>query len=585
MCVRVLCVGCRPTEMHVWFHATMLRGQKRERSHSLHRLRPPPPACTPLTTSSCTLPLFLSTYLFLLNPSTSFQSRACSMSPAPGTCAHEVSDRSEEPTGFGRKGEEAKILGDGAMAVPEGRSIYETLGTVLYCTVPVSSDDANDTNVQRKQKQQQQWGDFNVPLDYDTALALREIDGATMATRCMANKARGVASATRDGVASREGPMRADKVSSTTTMRASAAATSTAPAPHLGSSMLPFTSAHHGATASGGGRLAAAKTSNSPLRGGCHTENTFATSRSGVEVATVQQHASEVFDIAAQNMRVAKTLINVAAAAKENGSGTGIMSVSAPSTREGGSAMTVAQAMEILFPIEVIDHGGSSRDDTPKDAKEEANDGTLKPALSASTSRAFSAATAAASATSAAGTPVIWRRADVAHLSRLDVVLLYKHLQRRCACESARPQGVVCPNRECIYNDGLRELIRQVTLLCPERGLLLDELARSMRQSIETYDVLLDSASQYAVRKSTERDLHQYLFREKADLETEVRRREHRVNEWRAKYAGLQKRFQEQQEADRKVHAEEIAYAKRANQQLVSEIKRLASEAEKAKGS
>ncbi|CAC9496554.1 Axonemal dynein light chain [Leishmania donovani] len=465
------------------------------------------------------------------------------------------------------------------MAVPEGRSIYEVLGTVLYRTVPVNIDDAN---VQRKQ--QQQWDDFNVPLDYDTALALREIDEATMAARYLATKARGAASATAGGATSRDGAMVADRVSSATTTRASAAATSTVPVPPQRSSTPSFTSARHGGSGSGGGQLSAAKTSQCALRFGSPSENSLATNfRSSVEVAGGQRNASEAVDIATQNAYLVKARMNAAAAAKSTGSGTGVVPAAARSSRDGIGAMTVAQAMEILFPVEAVGYGGGSREDSAKDGEEKASDGAPTPPLSASTSRVLSSATAAA-ARSAASTPVMWRRADVAHLSRLDVVLLYKHLERRCACESARPRGVVCPNRECIYNDGLRELIRQVTLLCPERGLLLDELARRMRQAIETYDVLLDSANQYAVRKSTERDLHQYLFAEKTDLETEVRRREHRVNEWRAKYAGLQKRFQEQQEADRKLHAEEIAYAKRANQQLVSEIKRLASEAGKAKG-
>ncbi|CBZ27932.1 conserved hypothetical protein [Leishmania mexicana MHOM/GT/2001/U1103] len=462
------------------------------------------------------------------------------------------------------------------MAVPEGRSIYEVLGTVLYRTIPVNMDDAN---VQR----QQQRDDFDVPLDYDTALALREIDDAAMAARYLATKARGAAPATAGGAASHDGSVVADRVSSATATRVSVAATSKAPVPPQRSSTPPFTSVRHGGSGSGGGQLSAAKTLQCALRGGSSSENPLVTNfRSSLEVAGGQWKASEAVDIGAQNAHLVRARIN-AAAVKAAGSGTGVVSVAGRLTRDDISARTVAQAMEILFPLEAAGHGGGSRAESANDGEERASDGTPTPPFSASTSRVLSAATVAA-ARSATHAPVMWRRADVAHLSRLDVILLYRHLQHRCARESARPRGVVCPNRECIYNDGLRELIRQVTLLCPERGLLLDELARSMRQAIETYDVLLDSANQYAVRKSTERDLHQHLFAEKTDLETEVRRREHRVNEWRAKYAGLQKRFQEQQEADRKLHAEEIAYAKRANQQLVSEIKRLASEAGKAKG-
>ncbi|CAM39376.1 conserved hypothetical protein [Leishmania braziliensis MHOM/BR/75/M2904] len=472
------------------------------------------------------------------------------------------------------------------MAVPEGRSIYEVLGTVLYCKVPVMIDNADDPNAEQQQQQQQQkqWGDVDIPLDYAAALALREIDEAAMAARYTATKARGAASATVGGAASRDGAMVAERVPFAAAAGASAAVPSTVPVPPQRSGTPPFMSARYGTLGGGGRQFPAAKTTQRVCSGGSASRNALGASlRSGAEVGGTQRDAGEAVDIATQNAYLVKAHIRAAVAAK-SGSGTGAGPAALRSTRgsSGNGALTVAQAMEILFPIEPEGHGGGSRDDSAKDGEKETSYGTLTSPLSASPSGALGAATTAA-VTSAASTPVMWRRADVSHLSRLDVVLLYKHLQHRCTCESARPRGFVCPNRERIYNDGLRELIRQVTLLCPERGLLLDELARSMRESIETYDVLLDSANQYAVRKSTERDLHQHLFAEKAALETEVRRREYRVSEWRAKYAGLQKRFQEQQAADSKLHAEEIAYAKRANQQLVSEIKRLASEAEKAK--
>ncbi|KAG5476689.1 hypothetical protein CUR178_03862 [Leishmania enriettii] len=472
------------------------------------------------------------------------------------------------------------------MAVPEGRSIYEALGTVLYCTIPVNVDDADDANPLRKQqRQQKQWCDAEIPLDYDAALALREINEATMAARYMATKTRGATSATAGCAASRDGIDVAVRVSSATTVRASVAAPTAGPVLPQRSGMVSPLSARYGAASSSGRPPSALKATQHVRSGGSISSTTSAAVvRSGAEVGGGQWEVIDTVDIPAKNARFVKTRMRTAAAAAKTGSGT--IAAGAPSRSAGGASvsdtLTVAQAMEILFPIEVVCGGNGGRDDSTKDSEVEAADGAPTSQISASPPEVLSAA-ADATAAAAASAPVMWRRADVAHLSRLDVVLLYQHLQRRCVSESARPRGVVCPNRERIYSDGLRELIRQVTLLCPERGLLLDELARSMRQSIETYDVLLDSASQYAVRKSTERDLHQHLFAEKAALETEVRRREHRVSEWRAKYAGLQKRFQEQQAADSKLHAEEIAYAKRANQQLISEIKRLASEAEKAK--
>ncbi|RNF27380.1 putative dynein arm light chain, axonemal [Trypanosoma conorhini] len=172
--------------------------------------------------------------------------------------------------------------------------------------------------------------------------------------------------------------------------------------------------------------------------------------------------------------------------------------------------------------------------------------------------------------------------AAIDHTSRLDCVHLQDHLERRCKEENARPSGVVCRIREEIYTDGLKELIRQTTVLCPERGLLLAELATEMWQTTKKYDILFDSACQYAVRKAIERDMRSYLFDDKMRLESEVRRLENRVNELRAKHDGMQERFEELKQAEQSRHEEEVQYLKKVNQQIVSEIKRITA-LEKAK--
>lgn len=165
--------------------------------------------------------------------------------------------------------------------------------------------------------------------------------------------------------------------------------------------------------------------------------------------------------------------------------------------------------------------------------------------------------------------------AAIDHTSRLDCVHLRDHLERRCREENARPSGVVCKSREGIYTDGLQEVIRQITVLCPERGVLLAELAAEMQQTTETYDILFDSACQYAVRKAIERDMRSYLFDDKERMASEVRRLENRVHELQAKHDGMLKRFEEQKQTEVKRHEEEVKYLKKANQQIITEIKRI----------
>ena len=166
--------------------------------------------------------------------------------------------------------------------------------------------------------------------------------------------------------------------------------------------------------------------------------------------------------------------------------------------------------------------------------------------------------------------------ASTGHLSKLDVIHLQEELESRCKASSARPFGV-CPVREGIYKDCFDELIRQVACVCPERGELLHELQQEVAETQRSYDMLFVSACQYGARKGIERDLKRTMHAQLEDLTHDVGVLENRVHEMRAKHEGLEKRFQERRQADEKKHLEEVAFIKRSNAQLTTEIKRLTS--------
>lgn len=56
--------------------------------------------------------------------------------------------------------------------------------------------------------------------------------------------------------------------------------------------------------------------------------------------------------------------------------------------------------------------------------------------------------------------------------TRLDVVNLQEHLDHQLQSRQARETGI-CPVREELYSQCFDELIRQITINCAERGLLL----------------------------------------------------------------------------------------------------------------
>merc|ERR1719230_603675 len=73
-------------------------------------------------------------------------------------------------------------------------------------------------------------------------------------------------------------------------------------------------------------------------------------------------------------------------------------------------------------------------------------------------------------------------------------------LDKRLLERQARETGI-CPVREDLYSQCFDELIRQVTLDGPERGLLLLRVRDEIRMTIDAYKTLYDSSVTFGVRK------------------------------------------------------------------------------------
>ena len=76
--------------------------------------------------------------------------------------------------------------------------------------------------------------------------------------------------------------------------------------------------------------------------------------------------------------------------------------------------------------------------------------------------------------------------------TRLDVITLQELLDKRLLERQARETGI-CPVREDLYQQCFDELIRQVTLDGPERGLLLLRVRDEIRMTIDAYKILVRS--------------------------------------------------------------------------------------------
>ncbi|VDP50666.1 unnamed protein product, partial [Schistosoma mattheei] len=113
------------------------------------------------------------------------------------------------------------------------------------------------------------------------------------------------------------------------------------------------------------------------------------------------------------------------------------------------------------------------------------------------------------------------------------------------------------------------ELIRQVTINCAERGLLLLRVRDEIRMTIAAYQTLYESSIAFGMRKALQSEQGKAdMERMISDLEQEKKDLERQVYELKTKCEQIEKRAVEQRQLEEKKHQDEIQFLKRNNQQL-----------------
>lgn len=77
---------------------------------------------------------------------------------------------------------------------------------------------------------------------------------------------------------------------------------------------------------------------------------------------------------------------------------------------------------------------------------------------------------------------------------------LQKLLDERLLDRQARESGI-CPIREELHSQCFDEIIRQVTIDCPERGILLLRVRDELKMTIAAYQTLYQSSVTFGMRK------------------------------------------------------------------------------------
>merc|ERR1712113_514812 len=161
--------------------------------------------------------------------------------------------------------------------------------------------------------------------------------------------------------------------------------------------------------------------------------------------------------------------------------------------------------------------------------------------------------------------------------TRLDVINLQEQLDQRLLQRQARETGI-CPVREDLYAQCFDELIRQVTINCAERGLLLLRVRDEIRMTIAAYQTLYESSIAFGMRKALQAE------QRKRNMEARIRELEQQCDECEKQVHSLQdkikstEKYEETKRAEEQdKHREQMEFYKKTNEELKRNLESLLS--------
>ena len=142
-----------------------------------------------------------------------------------------------------------------------------------------------------------------------------------------------------------------------------------------------------------------------------------------------------------------------------------------------------------------------------------------------------------------------------------------------------------------MYSQCFDELIRQSTINCAERGLLMLRVRDELRMTLLAYQTLYESSIAFGIRKALKAEagkaeMESYISKlelEKTKLDKEVSGGEKdrdalvtcfplQVSDLQVQCQMVEKKAIERRQAEEKAHAEEIDHLKKTSQQLKSQL-------------
>ena len=152
--------------------------------------------------------------------------------------------------------------------------------------------------------------------------------------------------------------------------------------------------------------------------------------------------------------------------------------------------------------------------------------------------------------------------------SREDVANLQKLLDERLLARQARESGI-CPIREELHSQCFDEIIRQVTIDCPERGLLLMRVRDELKMTIAAYQTLYKSAVAFGMRKQIQAEQGKKELEDQiSSLETRKKDLEERKIEAENKKKTIERRIDERRNQEMLKRNTEIDFLNYQNEHL-----------------
>lgn len=123
-------------------------------------------------------------------------------------------------------------------------------------------------------------------------------------------------------------------------------------------------------------------------------------------------------------------------------------------------------------------------------------------------------------------------------VTKVEVMNLKEGLDKRIKTLKAKDTGI-CTTRELLYNECFDELIRQVTINCLERGILMMRIKKESEMSIKAYQNLYQSAIAYGIRswlivEEEKRKMTEQINQHEDDCETltaQIEKLEHDISD------------------------------------------------------